>query len=234
MQRDSDGKYEIVEPSSTSTYTYRLQPMTYGYGQSRAPAVHHPFFSLEELRHIGMAVAVLIAAFTIVIQSNYETLAMAVLVAALSVVAGFFVHEMAHKVVARRYGCWAEFRADYTGLLMALVISFLGFLFAAPGAVYIRGHVTSEQNGKISLAGPGSNLIVALACAPLAMMSLSFVPGVVSDLAWGLYFFSTFLAMFNMLPLGPMDGRKIWAWNKPIYVASMVACVTMFLLALTI
>lgn len=234
MPRDIDGEYEIVEPVPTSTYTYQLQPTSYVYGAPRAPARRHPFFSREELKHIGIAVAVLIVAFTIVIRSSYDTLATAVLVAALSVVAGFFVHEMAHKVVARRYGCWAEFRADYTGLLIALVMSFVGFLFAAPGAVYIAGNVTREQNGKISLAGPASNLVVAVACAPIALMTLSFVPDAVSGMAYGLYFFSTFLALFNMVPLGPLDGRKIWAWNKPIYIASMAACVTMFLLALTL
>ncbi len=231
MPRDIDGGFEVIE--QPPTYTYELQPMTFGYRTVRAPA-GGPFFSRTELRHIGIAVAVLIAAFTVVISPSYETLAMALLVSVLSVVAGFFVHEMAHKVVARKYGCWAEFRADYTGLLMAMVVSFFGFLFAAPGAVYIRGNITPDENGKISLAGPASNLAIALACAPFAMTSISFVPDAIAGLAYGLYFFSTFLALFNMIPLGPMDGRKIWAWNKPIYIASMAACVALFLLAWTI
>ena len=228
MSWDPDAEYRVVE--QPPTYTYDLRPTTLGYQTVRA-RTRHPFFSQVELRHIGIAVAVLIAAFTMVIMDSYTTIVAALLVSVLSVLLGFFVHEMAHKVVARRYGCWAEFRADFMGLVLALMVSFFGVLFAAPGAVYIVGHVNREQNGKISLAGPGSNILVAVICAPFALMSLSFVPGAVEGIAFGLYYFSTFLALFNMLPFGPLDGRKIWAWNKPIYMATMAAAVSMFLLA---
>ena len=36
-----------------------------------------------------------------------------------------------------------------------------GIAFAAPGAVYIHGnYISREQNGKISLAGPATNIIL--------------------------------------------------------------------------
>ena len=60
----------------------------------------------------------------------------------------FLFHEIGHKLVAKKNGCWAEFRADPKGLQFGIAISFfLGFLFMAPGAVMVAGLVTRRQNG---------------------------------------------------------------------------------------
>lgn len=223
--RRHEKEYEIVEPKYSFSYT--LTP----YGVTASPP-RPSFFSAVELRHLAIAVAALTVAFTLVLY-NGDTASIPYFLglAALSVFAGFLIHEMAHKFLARKYGCWAEFRADYRGLAIALLLSIFGFLFAAPGAVYISGNVTREQNGKISLAGPGSNLVIATLCLPFAMLTIEGLPTFVGDVAYSLYFFSTFLAIFNMIPIFPLDGSKVWAWNKPIYIASMAAAVLMFVLA---
>jgi len=225
MRRDKDSEYTIVEPKYSASYT--LTP--YGYGMQERPK--YKLTSFVEIRDILAAVGVLTIAFYWVIYRSGGAGALHYLsLAAISVVAGFLIHEMSHKVVARRYGCWAEFRADYRMLGLALVTAFFGFLFAAPGAVMIAGNVNREQNGRISLAGPGSNLAVALACLPLTM--ISGIPATVSDIAGGLYFFSVFLAAFNMIPVLPFDGSKIWHWSKPIYIATLLAAGLLFALAL--
>ena len=62
----------------------------------------------------------------------------------------FVLHEIGHKVVAKKNGCWAEFRADPKGLQFGMVLAFfLGILFMAPGAVMVAGLVTRRQNGHI-------------------------------------------------------------------------------------
>lgn len=217
-----DGDYTLVEPRYT--YSYSLGP--YGPVSPRRKR----FFGRTELRHIAIAVAVLTGAFTMVLwDGDSASLPGALGLATLAVVLGFFMHEMAHKIVAKRYGCWAEFRAYYGGLMLALVMSFFGFLFAAPGAVYISGNVSREQNGKISIAGPAINVAVALVCLPFAMIE-SF-PSIVTTIATGLFFLNSFLAVFNMVPIPPLDGSKVWAWNKPVYVASMAAAVSLLVLA---
>jgi Zn-dependent protease len=142
------------------------------------------------------------------------------------------LHEMSHKVVARRYGCWAEFRADYRMLGLALVMSFFGFLFAAPGAVMIAGNVNREQNGKISLAGPGSNFLIAIILMPFALFTISGIPELAHDIAFSLYFFSVFLGAFNMIPFMPLDGAKIWFWSKPVYIVTLLVAGLLFYLAL--
>ena len=77
--------------------------------------------------------------------------------------AGFIFHELGHKFVSMKYGYWAEFKLWPQGLLFALITSFFGFVFAAPGAVYTyANHITNEIKGKISIAGPIVNIILAL------------------------------------------------------------------------
>ena len=40
------------------------------------------------------------------------------------------------------------------------------------------------------------------------------------------------LAGFNMIPFGPLDGRKVLAWNKLVYVAVAVPSIALALVAL--
>lgn len=128
---------------------------------------------------------------------------------------GFVLHELSHKFTARRYGHWAEFRMWPLGLLLALVTSMLGFIFAAPGATYISGlNITKPENGKISMAGPLTNVAVALVFVPLLFLAGGF---------WGFLGFygvyiNIFLALFNMLPIMPLDGAKVFSWSKSSWV----------------
>ncbi len=218
-------EYRSVEPRFSMSYT--LSHDVFGYERPK-----QPFFSLAEIRDIAIAVTALTIAFFIVMYPRdgsgmFYYLALA----AMAVVAGFFIHEMSHKAIARKYGCWAEFRADIRGLGLALVMSFFGFLFAAPGAVWIAGNVTKNQNGKISLAGPGSNLVVAGALLPFAFELLPGMPTLVGSVAFYLYSFNVFLAAFNMIPIMPFDGAKILRWSVPIYAATLALAAALFVLA---
>ena len=123
-------------------------------------------FSRRELRDLGIAWVVLSLAFTafypafrpalLGLTSGAATgsalrwLALGTAVSFVTVGVGFLLHELAHKVVAIRYGQVAEFRADYNMLLLAL------------------------------------------------------------------------LAGFNMIPFGPLDGRKVLSWNRVVYAATAV------------
>jgi Zn-dependent protease len=222
--RDRDG----WNSTSAPRYEYNFTASPYSRPTARS---NRRLTSPTEIRDMAAAMVVLTIAFFLVWgTSDGRSVLYHILVAALSVVVGFFAHEMMHKLVARKYGCWAEFRAEYRFLGLALLTSFFGFLFAAPGAVMIMGNIDRRQNGKISLAGPATNLVVALAFLPFALFSFPGVPDVVTSIAKSLTFFSVFLGAFNMIPVMPLDGAKIWHWNKPVYVLTLLAAGAMFFL----
>lgn len=134
--------------------------------------------------------------------------------ASITVGAGFLLHELGHKIIAQRYGCFAEFRSFDQMLLLAIIMSFFGFIFAAPGAVMISGRVNNARSGKISAAGPIVNLILAMIFLPLIFLPLAPYLRLV-----GYYGFmiNSWLALFNMIPFWLFDGYKIFKWSKPAY-----------------
>lgn len=128
---------------------------------------------------------------------------------------GFLLHELAHKFTAQRYGCAAEFRAYDQLLYLAVGLAVaVGFIFAAPGAVMISGMVTRKENGIISAAGPATNFILGMAFLALGWLfpSLNFAFSVG-------FMINMWLGLFNLIPFGPLDGLKIFHWNKMIWGA---------------
>jgi Zn-dependent protease len=139
---------------------------------------------------------------------------------------GFILHEMAHKFTAIKYGFWAEFRKDNMMLLVAVALAALvGVVFAAPGATVIydtngRG-ISREQNGKISVAGPLVNLVL---CIPFAALLMYGGTGnIVSMIGMIGLQVNAMIAAFNMLPVSVLDGKKVFAWNKPLFAIMILA-----------
>ncbi|MFC1801809.1 metalloprotease [Nanoarchaeota archaeon] len=139
------------------------------------------------------------------------------LLSAVTVGVGFLFHEIAHKLMAQRYGCFAEFRANNQMLMMAILFSFLGFVFAAPGAVMIGGQITKRENGIISVAGPAMNLILSLLFLGFGIL----FPSLMLFASYG-FRINAWLAVFNMIPAWNFDGKKILRWNKTVYAAVLI------------
>ncbi len=155
--------------------------------------------------------------------------------ALVAVSTGVGLHEISHKIVAQRFGHWAEFRYSLRGLAMAFVFAFFGFLIGAPGATMVAGYATPEQNGKISAAGPGSNLVIGTGfmLAAAAIVRTASVTNVVAFLITTILVFAWYmnviLAGFNMIPILPFDGAKVWVWNKGVYVGIVVLVILLYL-----
>jgi len=151
---------------------------------------------------------------------NFDALAVTFGVSLVTAGAGFLLHELAHKVVAQRYGYWAEFRADYEMLAITIASGILGFLFAAPGAVEIRGaRIDRRSNGIIALAGPVTNIALFGVFASLTLVAGGGILGFVGTFG---AFINAFLAAFNMIPYGPLDGRKVLDWDERVFGAVAV------------
>ena len=150
------------------------------------------------------------------------------IVASLTVGIGFLLHEMGHKISAQHYGCFAEFRSFDNMLVLAVIMSFFGFIFAAPGAVMISGPVGKKRNGIISMSGPLVNIVLALFFFSLTQIITSDV--VKPILAIG-FFINSLLALFNMLPFGNFDGRKILTWNKIVYTSMTISAFALFMIS---
>jgi len=189
-----------------------------------APALR---FSRRELRDLGLAWVALGLAFTFFLRRDVTrrflagelptdwlgTLALSMV----TVGVGFLLHELAHKVVATRLGRVAEFRADYGMLALAVGAGLAGFIFAAPGAVVHGGRpITPRENGLVSIAGPATNVLLVGVFVPFL-----FAPDLVRVGQLGVSI-NALLAAFNMIPFGPLDGRKVLAWSKVVFAVSFV------------
>ena len=201
-------------------YTINVTP---GYRQSR--------FSKRELGDIAIAVIVLSLALTILYKrgaiitylgDEFGSAAKWIVlfgICLLLVVFSFLLHEFGHKFTAQNFGMRSEFRIFPTGLFITLLTSVLGFLFAAPGAVYIEGNPTRKENGIISIAGPAVNILLTL--VGIAGCLAFNGGGVVVIFFYLLAYLNAFLAVFNLLPIPPLDGSKIWGWSMPVYIVAI-------------
>ncbi|MAG21895.1 MAG: hypothetical protein CL943_01135 [Candidatus Diapherotrites archaeon] len=145
---------------------------------------------------------------------NITSFVLAFPISAIVVGTGFISHELAHRQVARKFGAHAEYRAWQAGLLFALISSFMGFIFAAPGAVYIFGNISRKENGIISVAGPLTNIAVGIAFFGLTFLQINDWTQLLGRMGFQI---NIFLALFNMIPFPPLDGSKVFSWNPVIW-----------------
>lgn len=212
----------------------------FSYSWNPPPRQTRVTTSRTELLHLGLAYAVLTLCLTLVFSGNDLAVRgvsatqgfagitpLLVLVCATAALTGFVAHEMAHKIAAQRRGFWAEFRASPFGLVLALVTSYLGFIFAAPGATMVGGIPPgdAESWGRTSIAGPMTNLAFAAIFYAGSMVAAFF--GSVVGVLWLLIlaFINSWFGTFNLFPFGVLDGRKVYRWDPGVWGLAMFGTV---------
>ena len=180
-------------------------------------------FTGKEIRDLIISFIVIALAFSILYSNrDFNGILFIFPIVAIGVGAGFIFHELGHKFAAMHYGYWAEYQLWPTGLVIALVSSFFGFIFAAPGAVVIYSQgMEKSENGLVSLAGPAVNIVLGLIFLGI-LNSLgqvtdynSYIIALICLLGTRINFF---LATFNLLPIPPLDGSKVMSWSIPVWI----------------
>ncbi len=188
------------------------------------------YFSGTELRDLLVAWVALGVAFMLFFvggSAGFDRLLAAGIVLPLVVslvTAGiaFLLHEVAHKVVAVHYGQVAEFRADNGMLFLAVMTALLGFIFAAPGAVHHRGRLTEREHGHIAIAGPVVNLLLTAVFVPILVAGAAIGSPTVALIGERGIAINLFLAAFNLIPYGPLDGKTVIGWSKVVWAVTFV------------
>lgn len=201
----------------------------------------------EELRDLAVSTAALGAAFAILFMGGRDPLGFVLspaflpawIVATVLAALSFLPHEMAHRVTARAFRAYAEFRMWLPGTIIAVLSAFLGAVVAAPGGIELytkRGErygtyeheITVKDSGLIALVGPLMNLSLAVIFS-FAALSFTVSYGGANVLVLGARL-NSYLAIFNMLPFYPMDGYKVLRWNAAAWAGTIVLGLLTFLL----
>ena len=140
----------------------------------------------------------------------------------IAIVISLSFHEFGHAWTAKQFGDNTAERMgrltlnpvahiDVVGLLMVATI---GFGYAKPVPTDPRNFNSPKASLWISAAGPGMNLILAIIFINLYVASRQFDMGLLSETG-AQYFFrymaliNLLLMLFNLLPIGPLDGHYI-------------------------
>jgi len=209
---------EVITPRASS-YEHSVT-----FGQPRQ-AKGRVYMSPKELKHLTPAALLIVGiGFSIAFYNNYFGLLgwtwTTASVFSLLLTASFLVHEMAHKITAQRSGLWAEFRLTTWGAVLTLISVFTPFRLISPGAVMISGPARLKEVGKISIAGPITNISLSL-----VFLGAAYVP---NSYSYSMLFlliasFNAFIALFNLIPFGILDGFKIYSWNKKVWALAFTA-----------
>ena len=219
------GEHRLPENHACTSYAYALPPRQYtSTNQGRTTFTSGgggPSTSKQEIVSfaVGAALVWLVGISFIpgLLPGGMETL----LLNSVLFVFAFLGHEYAHKTVAHYYGLWAEFRLNLMGAILTGISIISPIKVVAPGAVMLRGAGDRRTLGVVAASGPLVNIVCSAVLLPLV-----FLPQ--GGFLYPAFYISSFIAVFNLIPVAILDGKKVFDWNKLIW-ASMFAVSVVFL-----
>jgi Zn-dependent protease len=138
---------------------------------------------------------------------DFDDFKLAIIVTAPAVI----LHELAHKFVALSYGLNATFKAWFFGLALGVILKLFHspIIIIAPGFVEISQGASNLVYALIAFAGPAINLILFLISSYVLSQKKRMTRN--EAMVWYLTKqINIFLFIFNMLPIPPLDGSKVY------------------------
>jgi Zn-dependent protease len=210
-------------PMAEQARAPKEEPPPFEYKVSYTPPRAKSGFSTTEIRDLAIS-ALLVSAVGLsllgvgLLDAQPELVAVLVLL----FTSTFLIHEIAHKITAQHYGLWAEFRLTLIGALITLVsIVSPFFKIISPGAVMIAGNADKETIGKTSIAGPLTNIVFCM----VAFAFTFILPEDLVVVAVFTAFFNALIAVLNLIPIGILDGWKVFQWSKIIWALAFASSV---------
>jgi len=211
-------EYWRVKIPRTTGATEPAPPRSYGF-EYKYPTIFQPvakpkifWFSSIEVKHLVVGIVLVsLVGISFITRSILFSQPLMLLIESTVFILSFIAHELSHKFAAQKFGLWAEFRLSISGALITLISVLLPFKVIAPGSVVIGGMADRETVGRTAVSGPLVNVILSAAFLVGAVISPI---GVLYDsLLFGAWF-NAYLAIFNLLPFGALDGWKVFWWSR--------------------
>ena len=146
-------------------------------------------------------------------KDSFKNFKFAILVTAPAVI----LHELGHKFASIAFGVAAYFKIWTFGLVIGLILRIVHspFLILAPGYVQITETIPSSQMALVAFAGPFVNIVLfILSSLILKKRNLKRRTFVFLHLT---KIINLWLFIFNMLPIPPLDGSKVFGYLLGFY-----------------
>jgi len=202
--------------------------------------MEYHYANINELLALFLASLSLAVAFIVnfLFSIPYYGLLFAGILALISIavaVLAVIPHELAHRQMARRFGCRSRFILSFRGFLATLLINllnhFLGFLVFFSGYTGINcifgGNFDNAIQGKTAAAGPATNLVIAVISEVMYYLVPPLITSPVPQIILGYFFlelanFNAYVAFFNLIPFWVLDGLKVIRWNFKVWLALLI------------
>jgi Zn-dependent protease len=170
-------------------------------------------FTDKELRDLVISVVILALIF------SFPDIPGLFLFSLILVFFSYFIHELGHKFVAKKFGCTATFKLWPPGILIGIMSTLFraiggwGIVFVAPGFVEIMPYSFGRMGFKVVRLGPRDLGLIALAGVGINVLFAVLFKMLPGDIFQTLSYYNGLLALFNLLPIPPLDGSKIFMWK---------------------
>lgn len=136
------------------------------------------------------------------------------------------VHEIAHKVLALKYKTETEYKFWGVGTLTLIATTLLNQPFSQPARTIINkaDSMNSKDIGIVSLSGPAVSLLLSI----LFLLVFYYGQGF-SDLGKYGFSISMLACVYSLMPFKPMEGQRVYAWNKWLWALVFIPSLILYL-----